>query len=82
MFSDTALLELYKRCSLASLGGPGLQLYVLLHQCVQLALELLDLYTVLVLDTEVVHLDLNVADLGAQAVLFLLVAHNRVEHAL
>ena len=67
--------------SLACTSRPLFQLIILLEQGVQLVLELLDLRLVLVLDAEVVHLDLNVTNLSAQAVLLLLVAHNRVKHA-
>jgi len=49
---------------------------------VQFTLQLLNLRTVLVLNSEVVHLDLNVADLSTETVLLLLVADNCVEHSL
>ena len=67
--------------SAAHLDSASLQLLVLLFETAELCLEFLDLGVVLVLDAEVVHLDLNVTDLGAQAVLLLLVAHDCVKHA-
>lgn len=62
--------------------GLLLQLIVPLLQSVQLHLELIDLCHILVLDAEVVHLDLDVADLSRQFVLLLLTTNNCVKDAL
>jgi len=51
-------------------------------KCIQFTLQLFDLGTVLVLDTEVIHLDLNVADLSFKTITLLLVADDRIKHAL
>lgn len=54
----------------------------MLLKCAELNPKLFDLSHVFVLDAEVVHLDLDVANLGPHLVLFLLVAYDRVEHTL
>ena len=50
-------------------------------ESVQLALQLFNLRHILVLNPEVVHLDLDGADLSTELVLLLGVANDRVEHA-
>lgn len=60
----------------------SLKLLVLSQDGVQLSLELVDLAHVLVLDPEVIHLDLDVSHLRPKLVLLLLVANDRVKHAL
>ena len=66
----------------ASLTGTGLQSGILLLDLIQLSFELVDLGHVLVLDPEVVHLDLNVADLSTKLVLLLSIADDSIEHSL
>ena len=68
--------------SFAGSGSPALEIAILLVKIVQLSLQLLNLCHVLVLDPEIVHFDLDVADLRAKLVLFLRIADDGVEHTL
>ena len=56
-------------------------LLVLLEKSVKLVLKLFNLSHVLVLDSKVIHFDLDISNLSSHLVLLLLIAHNRVKHA-
>ena len=68
--------------SFAGSLGANFHLRILLLKRVELGLKLFDLAVVFVLNTEIVHLYLDVANLSSEPILLLLVSTDSIEHAL